>query len=86
MELRYAGGMSTANQGLAELENWEILRSFLPPEWAEQARRLGAMRRARYISDPETVLRVLLLHLATGCSWRRRRHGLRPRVWRRSVR
>jgi len=26
------------------------------------------MRRARYISDPETVLRVLLLHLATGCS------------------
>jgi len=68
MELRYAGGMSTANQGLAELENWEILRSFLPPEWAEQARCLGAMRRARYISDPETVLRVLLLHLATGCS------------------
>ena len=62
------GGMSAANQGLAELENWEILRTFLPPEWAEQARRLGAMRRARYISDPETVLRVLLLHLATGCS------------------
>jgi hypothetical protein len=68
MELGYAGGMSAANQGLAELENWEILRTFLPPEWAEQARRLGAMRRARYISDPETVLRVLLLHLATGCS------------------
>lgn len=62
------GGMSAANQGLAEWENWEILRTFLPPEWAEQARRLGAMRRARYISDPETVLRVLLLHLATGCS------------------
>jgi hypothetical protein len=60
--------MSVANQGLAELENWEILRTFLPPEWAAQARRLGAMRRARYISDPETVLRVLLLHLATGCS------------------
>jgi hypothetical protein len=62
------GGMSATNQGLAELENWEILRTFLPPEWAAQARRLGAMRRARYISDPETVLRVLLLHLATGCS------------------
>ena len=68
MESGYAGGMSVANQGLAELENWEILRTFLPPEWAAQARRLGAMRRARYISDPETVLRVLLLHLATGCS------------------
>jgi hypothetical protein len=62
------GGMSASKQGLTELENWEILRSFLPPEWAEQARRLGAMRRARYISDPATVLRVLLLHLASGCS------------------
>jgi hypothetical protein len=29
---------------------------------------LGALRRARYIKDPATVLRVLLLHLATGCS------------------
>jgi hypothetical protein len=62
------GGMSASQQHLPELENWEILRSFLPPGWAEQARRLGAMQRARYISDPETVLRVLLLHLATGCS------------------
>ena len=68
MGLMYAGGMSASKQGLVELENWEILRSFLPPEWAEQARRLGAMRRARYISDPATVLRVLLLHLASGCS------------------
>jgi hypothetical protein len=53
---------------LTEIENWEILCTFLPPEWAEQARGLGAMRRARYISDPGTLLRVLLLHLATGCS------------------
>lgn len=60
--------MSAARRRLPEMENWEILRTFLPPEWAEQARRLGAMRRARYISDPATVLRVLLLHLATGCS------------------
>ncbi len=60
--------MSASRQSLAELENWEILRTFLPSEWAEQAHRLGAMRRARYISDAETVLRVLLLHLATGCS------------------
>jgi len=60
--------MSDSKHELAEWENWEILRTFLPPEWSEQARRLGAMRRARYISDPETVLRVLLLHLAAGCS------------------
>jgi len=60
--------MSDSNHELTAWENWEILRTFLPPEWREQARRLGAMRRARYISDPETVLRVLLLHLAAGCS------------------
>lgn len=60
--------MSQATKYLTEVENWEILCSFLPQGWAEQARRLGAMRRARYISDPGTVLRILLLHLATGCS------------------
>jgi hypothetical protein len=60
--------MSGAKRRLAEWENWEILRTFLPPQWAEQARRLGAMRRARYLSDPAVVLRVLLLHLAGGCS------------------
>lgn len=60
--------MDETNKPLTEIENWEILCGFLPPDWAEQARRLGAMRRARYISDPGTVLRILLLHLATGCS------------------
>jgi hypothetical protein len=60
--------MHHAQKHLTEFENWEVLSTFLPPDWAEQARRLGAMRRARYISDPATVLRILLLHLATGCS------------------
>jgi len=60
--------MHHAQKHLMEIENWEVLSTFLPPDWAEQARRLGAMRRARYISDPATVLRILLLHLATGCS------------------
>jgi hypothetical protein len=60
--------MDHAPKHLMELENWEVLSTFLPPHWAEQARRLGAMQRARYISDPGTVLQILLLHLATGCS------------------
>ena len=60
--------MKPSTSTVPELENWEILSTFLPPEWAEQARRLGAIRRARYISDPAVVLRILLLHLATGCS------------------
>jgi hypothetical protein len=60
--------MDHAPKHLRELDNWEVLSTFLPPDWAEQARRLGAMRRARYLSDPGTVLRILLMHLATGCS------------------
>jgi hypothetical protein len=60
--------MSQVLEHLPEVENWEIVSSFLPADWAEQARRLGAMRRARYISDPGIVLRILLLHLATGGS------------------
>lgn len=60
--------MDETNTQFTEIENWEVLCGFLPRDWAEQARRLGAMRRARYISDPGTVLRILLLHLATGCS------------------
>jgi hypothetical protein len=60
--------MKSRSESVAEIENWEILSTFLPEGWAEQARRLGAIRRARYISDPAVVLRVLLIHLATGCS------------------
>ena len=55
-------------RSLPELENWEVLCRFLPKAWAEHARSSGAMRRARYISEPATVLRVLLLHLGSGCS------------------
>lgn len=51
-----------------EFENWEILSTFLPEGWAEQAWCLGAMQRARYIKDPAVVLRVLLMHVALGCS------------------
>ena len=60
--------MSQSKAYLAEMENWEILCTFLPTEWAEQARRRGAMRRARYLTEPGTLLRVLLLPLASGCS------------------
>ncbi len=61
-------GMRTSDAYLADIENWEVLCSFLPDGWREQAKTLGAMRRARYIKDPETVLRLLLIHLASGCS------------------
>lgn len=60
--------MDSTDKCLADLENWDVLCSFLPAGWSEQAKALGAMRRARYIKEPATVLRLLLMHLAGGCS------------------
>lgn len=51
-----------------EFEDWDVLRRFLPGGWEEGTRLCGAMRRARYIKSPETVLRIVLLHLANSCS------------------
>lgn len=53
---------------LRELDDWEIICSFLPEGWQEKARSCGALTRARGISGPEALLRLLLIHLATGCS------------------
>jgi hypothetical protein len=60
--------MRSAVSSSLEFENWEILSGFLPEGWSEQARLLGAMRRARYIKEPSVVLRILLMHVALGCS------------------
>ena len=60
--------MKPVGSSRLEFENWEILSSFLPAGWSEQARVLGAMRRARYIKEPSVVLRILLMHVALGCS------------------
>lgn len=49
-------------------EEWSVLRQFLPPGWEEQARQSGALRRSRGVDGPEPLLRILLIHLATGCS------------------
>jgi hypothetical protein len=50
-------------------EEWEVLASLLPEGWQELARETGAMRRARgAVKTPETLLQLLLLHVATGLS------------------
>jgi hypothetical protein len=54
-------------QSLAD-ENWRVIERFLPIGWVEQARHCGALRRARGIPDAEHLLRLLLIHVATGCS------------------
>jgi hypothetical protein len=51
-------------------EDWAVVQRFLPPGWQEQARTLGALRRCRGFADAATLLRVLLIHLADGCSLR----------------
>jgi hypothetical protein len=47
---------------------WEVVRQLLPTGWRDQAKELGAMRRTRGIVEPEILLRMLLVHLADGCS------------------
>lgn len=50
------------------LTDWEALLHFLPAGWKEQGRATGALQRSREISDPEVLLRLLLMHLAQGYS------------------
>lgn len=51
-----------------ELEDWEILCSFLPPGWEQKARECGALTRARGVAGANSLLRLLLIHIAAGCS------------------
>lgn len=51
-------------------EEWEFLTSFLPPDWKEQARTSGALQRARNITSADCLLRLILMHTATGLSLR----------------
>ena len=51
-------------------EDWQIVLRVLPLGWQDKARELGALRRCREFADAATLLRVLLIHLAEGCSLR----------------
>jgi GNAT superfamily N-acetyltransferase len=52
-------------------EDWEAVMQMLPAHWQDKALELGAVRRQlRHFSDVSCVLRVLLIHLADGCSLR----------------
>lgn len=51
-------------------EDWEILIRFLPAGWEAKATELGALVRRRRIDSPQTLLRLLLIHLADGKSLR----------------
>lgn len=51
-------------------DDWDLLQRFLPESWAAKAVELGALVRRRKIDSAETLLRVLLIHLADGKSLR----------------
>jgi hypothetical protein len=53
---------------IPELDDWQLVCQLLPPRWQEQARLLGALSRARGFPNAGILLRVLLVHLAGGCS------------------
>lgn len=55
---------------LEKEEDWQVLLSFLPQGWEEKAKELKALRRGRKLKDAESLLRILLMHFATGDSLR----------------
>jgi len=52
----------------ALVREWGIITGLLPADWRQLARSTGAFRRARQIRDPDTLLFVIMLHVATGLS------------------
>lgn len=60
--------MNTAQR--LDLDDWPVITSFLPAGWETKAKELGALRRCRKVTEPGTLLRLLLMHLADGCSLR----------------
>jgi len=51
-------------------QDWDVVTAMLPAQWQAKALELGALRRLRGFDSVETMLRVLLIHLADGCSLR----------------
>lgn len=60
--------MAPPQAPLKELDDWAVLCQFLPDGWEQKARESGALTRARGVKTPMALLRVLLIHLANGCS------------------
>jgi len=49
-------------------DDWETLINFLPEGWQQEAKARGALKRCRQIKDAETLLHILMIHLAQGYS------------------
>jgi hypothetical protein len=62
-------------------EEWAVVQGLLPQGWEAKARELGAVRRLRGIGDVPTLLRILLMHLADGCSLKETALRVRQARW-----
>ena len=51
-------------------QDWDVVIGMLPAQWEAKAVELGAVRRLRGFDSVGSLLRVLLIHLADGCSLR----------------
>lgn len=51
-------------------EDWRVVEQLLPVGWQDKARELGALKRTRVVTDAGMLLRLMLIHLADGCSLR----------------
>jgi hypothetical protein len=51
-------------------EDWDLLVSFFPLDWREQAVRSGVTKGLRKCKSVEDFLRILLVHFASGYSLR----------------
>jgi transposase len=49
---------------------WDLVKQFFPKGWEDRAKELGALTRQRKFKSASDLLRLLLIHLADGCSLR----------------
>jgi len=49
-------------------QEWEVVASLLPDGWRDLARTHGAIRRRRVVGDADMLLRLILMHVASGLS------------------
>ena len=79
-------GDSVAGEVASIGQDWDVVMQMLPAQWESKAVELGAVRRLRGFDSIASLLRVLLIHLADGCSLRRYEPALagwrRYRTWR----
>ena len=74
LELDDIGDASVDELAAGELasigQDWGVVMQMLPAQWEAKAVELGAVRRLRGFASVGSLLRVLLIHLADGCSLR----------------